>query len=45
MVLYILINVCFFLVEMATHKRENDHTVTNILDKHEVEKLITEYEK
>ncbi|KAF0772111.1 proteasome subunit alpha type-4 [Aphis craccivora] len=32
-------------VEMATLKRENDQTVTSILEKHEVEKLITEYEK
>lgn len=41
----IYLNFFFFLVEMATLKRENKQTVTNILEKHEVEKLITEYEK
>lgn len=30
---------------MATLKREKSQTVTNILEKHEVEKLIAEYEK
>lgn len=40
-----LINKKLFLVEMATLQRENKQTVTNILEKHEVEKLITEYEK
>lgn len=30
---------------MATLKRENNQTVTNILEKHEVKKLISEYEK
>lgn len=35
----------YFVVEMATLKRENSQTVTNILEKHEVEKLISEHEK